>query len=274
MEYPHGGILGRGRRLLQRLQKMEIPSHAADASFFIVLSLFPMLVLVLSILRYTSLDPWDLMDLLDGYIPAALTEAARKLVIQTYAHTGAGVVSLSALGALWSASRGIHGILQGLNAVYDAPEDRGWLHRRTISVFYTFAFLIVLLLSLALNVFGGQILDMLPKNGGIWAFLSEIIPFRFVLTLLLQTALFDAMYAVLPNRPVGFRENIPGAVLASLGWIVFSNLFSLYVENWAGYANIYGSVYVPALGMLWLYFCMIILFCGGGLNRLLREKGW
>ena len=271
MEYPHGGILGRGRRLLRRLQKMEIPSHAADASFFIVLSLFPMLVLVLSILRYTSLDPWDLMDLLDGYIPAALTEAARKLVIQTYAHTGAGVVSLSALGALWSASRGIHGILQGLNAVYDAPEDRGWLHRRTISVFYTFAFLIVLLLSLALNVFGRQILDMLPKNGGIWAFLSEIIPFRFVLTLLLQTALFDAMYAVLPNRPMGFRENIPGAVLASLGWMIFSRLFSIYVENFASLSNIYGSVYAVALSMLWLYCCLSLIFYCAAFNQYLED---
>ena len=272
MEYPNGGLLGKGRRLLRRLQKMEIPGHAADAGFFILLSLFPMLVLVMSILRYTALDARDLMDLLDGYIPAALREMVQKIVIQTYAHTGAGVVSLSVFGALWSASRGIHGILQGLNAVYDAPEDRSWLRRRAISVGYTFAFLLVVLLSLALNVFGGYLLDLLPREGAFWQILWEMVPFRFVLMLLLQTALFDAMYTVLPNKTTDFRDNFPGAVLASLGWIVFSDLFSLYVEHWAGYANLYGSVYVPALGMLWLYFCMIILFCGGGLNQLLQEK--
>lgn len=272
MELPKGGIIGKTAQLARRVQKMNIPSHAANAGYFIVLAIFPMLVLVLSILRYTDLDALDLMALLSGYIPRALEEAVEKLVVQTYAYSGAAMVSVSALGALWSASRGLYGILRGLNAIYGVQEDRGWLYTRSISVFYTFAFLVVLLLSLALNVFGEYILQRLPVGGALWNFLSGIVAFRFLLLLLIQTVLFAAMFTVLPNRRNTFRGSLPGAVLASLGWLIFLELFSLYVEHWGGYSNIYGSVYAVALGMLWLYFCLSILFYGAALNQILEER--
>lgn len=271
MEYPKGGIIGKGYGLFRRVQKMNIPSHAANTGFFMVLSVFPMLVLVLSVLRYTDLDAQDLMDLISAYLPRALYDEAEKLVIQTYAYSGAAMVSVSAVGALWSASRGIYGILRGLNAIYEAREDRSWLYTRSISVFYTFAFLVVLLLSLALNVFGEYLPELLPVDGRAWRFLSGLIHSRFVVMLLVQSALFAVMFTVLPNRPNRFRDSIPGAVLASIGWLVFSDLFSLYVERWGGYTNIYGSVYAIALGMLWLYCCLSILFYGAALNQLLEE---
>jgi len=95
---------------------------------------------------------------------------------------------------------------------------------------------------------------------------------RFFLLLLLQTGLFTAMFMVLPNRKNSFSDSFPGAVLASLGWLIFTELFSVYVDHFRGYANIYGSVYAVALSMLWLYFCLLILFYGGALNRLLMKR--
>ena len=270
MVFPNGGLIGRGVTLARRLQKMNIPMHAANAGYFIVLAVFPMLVLVLSVLRYTELDAGDLMDLLSGYLPQALQDEAEHLIVQTYAHTGAAMVSVSALSAMWSSSRGIYGILRGLNAIYGVEEDRGYLYTRTISLFYTFAFVVVILLSLALNVFGAYLLDGLP-HGPVWDFVSAVFSFRFGVMLVLQTAVFAAMFTVLPNRKNSFRKSIPGAVLASLGWLIFSDLFSIYVENWAGYSGIYGSVYAVALAMLWLYCCLSILFYGAALNRLLEK---
>ena len=77
---------------------------------------------------------------------------------------------------------------------------------------------------------------------------------------------------VLPNRKNRFSDSLPGAILASVGWLIFTQLFSLYVEHFGGYSNIYGSVYAVALSMLWLYCCLSILFYGGALNRLLMER--
>lgn len=273
MEIPKGGILGKIYGYWRQIRKMQIGLHAANAGYFIALSLFPTLVLTLGVLRYAGMDAVDLLSLLSGFIPVALLPAAEKLIISMYAYTSTTVVSLSALGVLWSASRGIYGLLTGLNTIYGVREDRGYLYTRSISVLYTFLFLVVLLLTLVLNVFGETILEHLPPaRGAFWELLDSIVDFRFVVLLLLQTGLFTAMFMGLPNRKNKFSDSFPGAVLASSGWLLFSNLFSFYVEHWSGYANIYGSVYTAALSMLWLYFCLCLLFCGGALNKLLMKE--
>ena len=89
---------------------------------------------------------------------------------------------------------------------------------------------------------------------------------------LLQTALFTAMFMVLPNQRNGFGQSLPGAMLSSAGWLIFTRLFSYYVFYFSGYSNVYGSVYAVALSMLWLYFCVSIFFYGGALNKLLEES--
>lgn len=273
MAFPKGGLLGKSAALARRIRGMKIPDHAANAGFFIILSVFPLLVLVIGFLRYTSLDARDLMAVLRGYLPDVLEDFVEKIVTHAYAHTGSAVVSVSAVTALWSSSRGIHSILGGLNAVYDVREDRRWLNTRAISVFYTFVFILMLVLTLALNVFGEAIQAHMPGKSRFWKLLDGIIDLRFSLMLLVQTGVFAAMFMFLPNKRNHFRGSLPGAVLASLGWQIFSGLFSLYVEHWAGYSNIYGSMYAVALGMLWLYCCLSILFAGGALNKLLEEWG-
>lgn len=267
-----GGILGKTWALLRQLKSMGIPGHAANAGYFIVLSVFPMLVLILSALRYTSLDAGDLLQLLSGFLPQALMAPAEKLIIGTYAHTSTAMMGVSAVGALWSASRGTHGILMGLNAVYEVQEDRGYLHTRALSVGYTFAFLLLLLLTLVANVFTQALQQWLEGGTGLLLLLSRLLQLRFLLLLVLQTALFCAMFTVLPNRKTRFSRSLPGALLASIGWMVFTELFSVYVEHFSGYSGIYGSVYAVALSMLWLYFCLSILFYGGALNRLIAGK--
>ena len=124
-EYPQGGLIGKAVQLFRSISRLQVPLYAANAGYFLVLAVFPMLVLILSALRYTSLDAGDLLELLSGFLPQALMAPAEKLIISTYAHTSTAVVSVSAASALWSASRGIQGILMGLNAVYGVQEDRG-----------------------------------------------------------------------------------------------------------------------------------------------------
>lgn len=271
--FPRGGLIGKAVGLYRKIREMKIPYHAANAGYFIVLSVFPALVLLLSLLRYTNMDAGDLLDLLEGYLPEALLPAAQNLIIGTYAHTSKAMVSVSAVGALWSASRGIYGLLVGLNTIYGVQEDRGYWYTRLISVGYTFGFLVVLVLTLVLGVFGEELINMLPPaQGALGAFLTEVVDFRFLFILVLQVGLFTAMFMVLPNRKNSFEESLPGAVLASLGWLIFTKLFSFYVDNFSRYSNVYGSVYAVALSMLWLYFCLSIMFYGGAMNQLLMEQ--
>lgn len=266
-------ILERITSLITYFSQQKIGIHAAGAGYFIVLSVFPLLVLLLALLRYTGLQVDTLTDLISAYLPDALIPSAKRLILSTYRNTSGAVVSLSAITGLWSASRGIYGLLTGLNAIYGVSENRGYLYTRSISVFYTFLFLLMLLVTLVLNVFGTTLLQAIHfENLSLLQFLWDIVDFRFLLMLLLQTGLFSAMFMALPNRRNTFRDSLPGALLASLGWLVFSDLYSIYVENFSGYANIYGSVYAVALSMLWLYFCISIVFYGGALNAYLAKQ--
>ena len=255
------------------LSRQRISGHAASTGYFIVLSVFPLLVLILSLLRYTGLQVETLTDLVEGFLPKALSPAARRLILNTYQSTSGTLVSLSAVTGLWSASRGIYGLLTGLNAIYEVDENRGYIRTRLVCMLYTFLFLLMLLFTLVLNVFGTSLLQQFPwVNAGLLHILWELLNWRFLVMLVLQTALFTAMFMVLPNRRNTFRESLPGALLASLGWLIFSDLYSVYVQHFSGYANVYGSVYAVALAMLWLYFCLCILFYGGALNHYLAKK--
>ena len=271
MDFPEGGIIGKAAALFRRVARLKLTVYAANASYFIVMALFPMLVLIFHILRFTQLDAVDLMNVLKDILPDALLPAARKLVNNTYAHTTRAMASMSAVGALWSASMGTYGLLRGLNHIYGVQEDRGFFYTRSISVLYTFAFLLVLVLTLVLNVFG-QALSGLPKLTEETAVLLELIDLRYVLMLALQVVIFTGMYSVLPNVRNPFRRSYPGAVFTAFGWMTLSRLFSFYVAHWDSYSAIYGSVYAVALGMLWLYLCILILFFGGVVNKLLTDK--
>lgn len=254
------------------VRQMQIPLHAAYASYFIVLSLFPALLLMLSILSYTSLDVTNFLDFLGDFLPSALMSSARRLVYSVYRNASGAVVGLSAVTALWSASRGIFGLLQGLNAIYDVAENRGYLYTRLISLLYTFAFFLVLLVTLVLHVFGNTIIALVSaRNNPVLGFFMDLVDLRFFLLLILQSLAFTVMFMALPNKRNRFWESLPGGVFASLGWLVYSDLFSIYVENFNRYANIFGSVYAVALGLLWLYCCISILFYGGALNRSLKN---
>ena len=273
MEFPKGGLIGKTAALVRRVQRMGISGHAANAGYFIVMSVFPMLLLILSLLRYTNLDAGDLMNYLGSFLPDALLPAAERLIISTYAHTSTAVVSVSVIGALWSSSRGVFGLLKGLNAIYGVEENRGWLRTRLISMVYTFFLLIILVLTVILNVFGEALVRLLTKaKAPFWQLLSRVVNLRQLLLLVLQTALFCAMFMALPNRKNSFRASLPGALLTALGWLIFTDLFSDYVEHFSAYSNVYGSVYAVALSMLWLYCCLSILFYGGALNRLLAGE--
>ena len=259
--------------LWRQVRQLRIPLHAANTGYFLILSVFPALVLLLSLLRSTALDVHSLLAFLEGFIPQALLPEAELLIIDVYEETSGAWLGISALTALWSSSRGMYGLLTGLNAIYHVPESRGYFRTRLLCVGYTFGFLLVLLLTLTLHIFGTELLELLRRSSHpAVAFLLSVIDFRFFLLLILQTVLFATVYAVLPNRKNSLRESLPGALLTAAGWLIFSDLFSVYVEHFPNYANIFGSVYAAALAMLWLYFCVCIIFYGGALNRYLRER--
>lgn len=256
------------RRLIRRIAGLRMPLYAANVCYFLVLSLFPGLLLVLASLRWAGLSANDLIAFLEDLLPGALLPFAQAMVVNTYYNASAAAISLSAVAAVWSASRGIYGLMAGLNRVYGVREDRSWLRKRLISVAYLAMVLVLLLATLLVHVFGRNLLDMLGRSDLPAArLLMQIVDWRMVILLLIQMLVFCLMYAAMPNGQRRFRDCVPGAVVAALGWQGFSKIFSVYVLRSGDYAALYGSVYAMALGMLWLYCCVLILLFGGAVNR-------
>ena len=269
-----GRFFGRIYHAWRSIVAMRVPVYAGNASFFIVLAVFPGLLLLLSLLKFTNLDVGRLAETFEGVFPQALLSWAETLILNTYDHISGTLVGFTALTTLWSASRGTYGFIVGLNGIYGVTENRGYFMTRCISVLYTFAFVIVMILTLALHVFGTALLSLLSRISlPVFQFLLDHINMRFFLLLFLQTGLFTAMFMALPNRKNSFWESVPGALLSSCGWLIFSDLYSIYVERFATLSNIYGSIYTLALSMLWLYFCISIVFYGGALNAYLKSCG-
>lgn len=258
---------------IERIGTMQIGVYAANACYFLALSVFPMLLIVLGLVPYLPYSARDLLDLLESFVPEALMGVAETLVVNIYYNSSGAVLSVSAVTALWSASRGIFGLLTGLNHIYGVREDRGYLYTRVISVVYTFVFLLMILLSLVLQVFGPSVLDRFawPEQPFVRWLMEKFDDYvQYLWVLGIQVMVFTLIYMVLPNRRNSFWGSLPGAVAAALGWQGFTFGFSFYVER-ANHASVYGSVYTVATAMLWLYFCISILLFGGGLNRLLQQ---
>lgn len=264
-------MIERVRALLRYLSQFHVSTHAASTSFFMTLSVFPLLTLILSLLRYLPLTLQDLVGVLDNVLPAALVPVVEYLMNDLYSSNVLAVISVTVLFALWSSSRGVFGILNGINAILGADEYRSYLRRRLTAIFYTFLLIIALFLTLALQVFGKTILATVSGwDLRIFDMVSKLVQLRFVFTTGVLALLFMLIFAFFPAKRMHLRDVVPAAVLTAVGWLLFSYLFSIYVNRGGG-SHFYGSMTMVMLAALWLYICMSILFYGSVLCRLSEE---
>lgn len=269
-----GAFLNAFRQMVERLKKGNITAFSAQAAFFIFISLVPFAMLLISLLSRLPISVESLNGGELAFISPQIADFIKKVISDSSQTYSGAIISVTTVVTLWSASKGTVAIVRGLDTVYGVTVKRNYIKLRLISLLYTFALVIILILTFALTVFGNSILEMIsaafPSTVGI----AGVVGFlRWVVTLLLLVLFFMLIYTVVPERKTKFMNELPGAVVSSLGWVGFSALFSFYIDNFANYVNIYGSLATIVILLLWLYFCMIILFFGAELNDMLREVG-
>lgn len=262
------------RDLARRIGAYQVPIYAGNAAFFIVLAVFPALMLVFSLLQFTPYTVADFAALMEDVLPGALSPLVTYLTDEVHALNAGAVIPITAVAMLWSASRGILGVLNGVNAIYGASETRSYLAKRFIALVYMILFIIGIVLTLVLYVFGKKIQAMIIARIPALAQATILImQFKYVVILVYLTLLFTLVFKVFPNTHTKFFQCLPGAVLASLGWLGFSALFTVYIDHFSNYSVIYGSLTTIIVTMVWLYFCLCILFFGGVVNQFLARPG-
>lgn len=261
---------------MKKINDSDVDAWSGQSAFFIIISFFPFMLLLVSLLRTMHIAESQIMGELTTLLPSAVLDFILNVVNEATSHTETAIVSVSVIAALWAISRSMFAVTKGLCSVYETEETRNYFLTRIISFFYTIAFFVVLAITLLILVFGGTIATFLVQLFPQFkATALLILTFRSIVAAVVLTLMFLLMYKVLPNNPMRLRELLPGALFTSLGWLIFSRLFSFYIDNFSNYSNLYGSLTAIVLLMLWLYFCMYILFLGGTVNmwlRSIREK--
>ncbi len=261
-----------GRDFLKEMSRDRVSTYAAEAAFFTFLSFLPFLMIGLSVVHLTPLTEADVLREVTALLPNAIDALAVVIIREVY-EKSTTILSISVVVAVWSASRGIMALRNGLNSVYDVKETRNYFMERFRAMVYVVCFVAILLIVLALLVFGNGIQHFFEKNfPALLEFHFPIRLVRSVVTLVLLTLFFAIMYKFLPNRRAKLRKQWKGAVFCSLGWFLYSYGFSFYISHFSRISYTYGSLSTIVIAMLWLYFCMYILFAGAEINAFRWEK--
>lgn len=258
-----------GQDFSAQMKKQNISAHAASIAFFFFLSIVPMLMVLCMLIPYTPLTEENLTETVADIIPDKVEPLVEGLIAEVY-DKSAGSLSIAVLATLWSAAKGVMALMHGLNAINGVEEKRNYFVVRGIACLYTLVMLVVVILSLFLNVFGNQFVNLaLHRLPPLQRLVAFVMHFRFLVVWVVLTLLFAAIYAYVPDDKLKLKEQIPGATFAAVVWSIFSWGFSIYVDYSNSY-GIYGSLAIIIIILLWMYFCMYIIMVGAYLNRYFR----
>lgn len=258
-----------GRDFSAQMKKQNISAYAASIAFFFFLSIVPMLMVICMVIPYTPLTEENLVQAVTDITPDRVDPVVEGLIADVY-DKSAGILSIAVIATLWSAAKGVMALMQGLNAVNGVDEKRNYFVIRAVACLYTVVMLIVVILSLFINVFGNQLVNLaLHRIPQLQRLVTFLMHFRFLVVWAVLTLLFATVYAFMPDDKLRFREQIPGATFAAVVWSIFSWGFSMYVDYSNSY-GIYGSLAIIIIILLWMYFCMYIIMIGAYLNRYFR----
>ena len=252
----------------------HVAAFGSMSAFFMLLSLFPFLIFFLTLTKAAPFSKEDIINVLTHIISFEKESMIRAIVNEIYRKTGASAFTVSVIAALWSSSRGIYSIVIGLNSVYDIDENRNYVVLRIFSIFYTIVFAILIVVMLLIWVFGNVLYDYVcGKFPAFAALAGSFIHKRMLFTIVILTLLFMIIYRFVPNRKtVSFLKQWPGALVAAVGWLAVSAFCSFYISNFDNFSYIYGSLSSIMILLLWLHFCMSMVFYGAEVNYFLENK--
>jgi|SRR5665647_818457 len=258
------------KELLCRVIDDDITALAAQLAYDLLLSFFPFLLLLISMLGYSNLKSTDVLLYLQQILPKSTFDLIYTTVISVVDSTNGNLLSLSIIGAIWSGSSGFRAVIKGLNKAYDEEETRPYWKIIGISMLFMAGLVIAIIGGVALVVFGQMIGRIIVSRLNLSSrFILNWDIIRYLVSLCGMAFIFAALYHYTPCRRLTWKEVFPGAVVCTLGWLISSLGFAYYVNNFNNYSSIYGGIGAVIVLMLWLYIVSIIILFGGEVNALL-----
>ena len=263
-------------QLIYRFAKHNVVWSGASLTYFLILSLFPFLIVLLNILSYTSLvRERAVLDMLQ-FLPLDIQAIIEGFLNDLSSSSSQGLLSVAAFIGLWTASSGVKAIIKAINIAYDYAENRNFLKLRGLSVLFTLALLLMITLVMISLILGPILARTLFDRFGygdsfttLWNYLRYVIPLVYMILI------FALLYKFSPNigknLRIPIREVLPGAVFTTIAWVSLSLLLSYYVNNFGKYAITYGSLGGVIVLLIWIYYSSIVIVLGGEINATLED---
>ncbi|WP_374721155.1 YihY/virulence factor BrkB family protein [Peribacillus tepidiphilus] len=260
------------QEMIERIKEDDVSGLAAQLAFFFLLSLFPLLIVLVTLLPYLPLSKNDIFGFIRDYAPVESMELIESNIEGIMQQNGR-LLSFGVVATLWSASNGLNAVVIAFNKAYDVKENRPFWAARAMSIVLTIGMMIVFIIALLLPVFGKQIGAFLFAEFGfsdkffrIWGVI------RWVLSSVVLFFIFTILYWIAPNIKLKCLTVIPGALFATVGWIVVSVGFSYYVSNFGNFSYTYGSIGGIIVLMIWFYLTGHIIILGAEINAMISEE--
>ncbi|MFD2639223.1 YihY/virulence factor BrkB family protein [Piscibacillus salipiscarius] len=258
--------------LYQHFVDDDVIGMSAQLAYFFLLSLFPFLIFLLTLIGFLPIDKDSVFNLIHRYMPGDSMELIINNVNQLMEDRNGGLLSIGIILTIWSASNGINALMRVFNRAYETEEDRSFIVTRLISIAMTLAMVLVISIALALPVFGKAIgtyaFEFLGYSESFIEFWSAI---RWIISFFIIVFVLTVLYMLGPNQRIKLKHALPGAVIATVGWQVISLGFAYYVENLGNFSYTYGSLGSIIVLMIWFFLSGMMLIIGGEINGLLHR---
>lgn len=274
------GLVELLKRTFKEAGEDHLAAFAGNLTYKGLFALFPFFVFLLSLLGLFGSDTLlpKLLDSASGVLPqGAMTFLQDQLL--TIADNKAkdtftiGAI-ISILFALWGVSGAFRSVMEAMNVMYEVDEARPFWKVYGISIFLSIIVAVLLISALVLVVFGPQLAALVAGIvgfGQVFQILWVVVQWPVLVCVVLLA--FALIYYFAPDVEQRFRYVSPGSIVAVILWLLFSLVFSLYVNNFGGqsYSASYGALAGVAILMLYIYYTTYILLMGAEMNQVIEE---
>jgi membrane protein len=238
-----------------------------------MLSIFPLLILLISIVPYLSLDPQKALSYLQSVMPSDSFNVIEDNVVDIITKPNGGLLTFGIIGTLWSASNGMQAFIRAMNDAFDVEETRSFIKSRLISIGLTLGLLAAFIIAMVLPVFGKVIMNFVENFINIPDGMQILINvLRWAIAFVIMVTVLAILYKVAPNKHFPFKQVLPGAIAATVMWQLISFGLSFYVSNFGNYSATYGSLGGVIVLMLWFFLTGLALVIGGEISALYHRN--
>lgn len=255
-----------------RMIDSEIGNTSVVVAYYLLLSLFPLLIAVGNLLPYLHIDPNEVLPYIAEAIPKAIFDDLKPAIQSLLTQRSGGLLSISALAALWSASQSINALQTAMNKAFGVEQRKNFIIVRIMSLLVILLFMIAIVGVVGVLGLGKTILDLLqPILHFSTDFIDTFQTLKWPITSFVLLIIMCLIYRVVPNAKLTFRSIIPGAVFATVGWMLLSQAFGIYITNFSSKIASYQIIGSFIILMLWLNFAATIIILGGIINAVVKE---